>query len=66
MWQLVLRAIRDETHRTGVEETNVSMAYIHLNSVCALEGININQNLHRQHFVCIFLYISIFSLEIIV
>lgn len=37
--QMVLRALRDETHRTGVEETNVIQVYNHLVSICTLEGL---------------------------
>lgn len=37
--QLVLRALRDETQRTGVEETNVIQIYNHLVNICTLEGL---------------------------
>lgn len=39
--QLVLRALRDETQRTGVEETNVIQMYNHLVNICTLEGTQI-------------------------
>ena len=38
--QLVLRALRDETQRTGVEETNVIQMYNHLVNICTLEGMH--------------------------
>lgn len=40
--QLVLRALRDETQRTGVEETNVIQMYNHLVNICTLEGTHIS------------------------
>uniref|UniRef100_A0A1B6DK75 Origin recognition complex subunit 1 n=1 Tax=Clastoptera arizonana TaxID=38151 RepID=A0A1B6DK75_9HEMI len=36
--QLVLRSLRDETQRTGVDESNVRQVYHHLRSICSLEG----------------------------
>ncbi|KAL1123842.1 hypothetical protein AAG570_001613 [Ranatra chinensis] len=39
MGQYLLRSIRDETLRTGLEETNLRQVYNHLKAVCALEGV---------------------------
>ncbi|XP_022185640.2 origin recognition complex subunit 1 [Nilaparvata lugens] len=39
MAQLALRALRDETLRTGIDESNVAHMYKHLLNICALEGV---------------------------
>lgn len=38
MGQLLLRSLRDESLRTGVEESNVRDVFSHLCAICNLEG----------------------------